>query len=73
MVGILKKNIFNRFVVNAVELAILSGFWRKNGKELLELIVHLKKTSNQEMSLGVTGLKYLSTFTIINMHKINKN
>ena len=26
MVGIFKKNIFNRFVVNALELAVLSGF-----------------------------------------------
>ena len=30
----MKKNIFNRFVVNALELAVLSGFWRKNAKEL---------------------------------------
>ena len=47
MVGIWKKkqknkkktkNIFNHFVVNALELAVLSGFWRKNAKELLGLI-----------------------------------
>ena len=30
----LKKIIFDRFVVNALELAVLSGFWRKNAKEL---------------------------------------
>ena len=28
-----KKRI-NHFVVNALELAVLSGFWRKNAKEL---------------------------------------
>ena len=27
-----EKNIFNRFVVNALKLAVLSGFWRKNVK-----------------------------------------
>ena len=30
----LKKTIFDRFVVNALELAVLNGFWRKNAKEL---------------------------------------
>ena len=25
-----KKNILNRFMVNALELAVLSGYWRKN-------------------------------------------
>ena len=30
----LKKTIFDRFVVNALELVVLSGFWRKNAKEL---------------------------------------
>ena len=30
----MKKNIFNCFVVNTLELAVLSGFWRKNAKEL---------------------------------------
>ena len=32
-VGIL-KNILNRFVINALESAVLSGFLRKNAKEL---------------------------------------
>ena len=30
----LKKNILNRFVVNALEVAVLNGFWRKNAKKL---------------------------------------
>ena len=34
MVGIYKKTIIDHFVVNALELAVLSGFWRKNAKEL---------------------------------------
>ena len=33
-VEIFKKTIFDRFVVNALELAVLSGFWRKNAKEI---------------------------------------
>ena len=30
----LNKYILNHFVVNALELAVLGGFWRKNTKEL---------------------------------------
>ena len=29
-----EKKKFNHFVVNALELVVLSGFWRKNAKEL---------------------------------------
>ena len=37
----LKKAIFDIFVVNALGLAVLSGFWRKNARELLGLIIQL--------------------------------